>query len=253
MKCFRIPTIKSSIPGYTETRRQVLIGAPLALATCIATPNKLLAALRDSDSSESLANFVADTAQQAMVLKADATPSGQDTYVNYLANVVSAVDDVSLDGLSERSWKNLDPGVYLGNSGRNKAFFVVHWQLDPGAFLPPHCHPKTSVCTLGLEGSATLRHFEASKDVPSYKEDRDSEFLIRETRRLELTAGATSTLTEYRNNIHLFAAGNRGARGIDVTTDYGGDGSFSFLEFEHDRPVDRNDGTYLARWIGTTL
>ena len=90
----------------------------------------------------------------------------------------------------------------------------------------------TSVCTLGLDGASTLRHFEIESDAPSYRDDRDTEFLIRETRQLRLEAGSTSTLTEHRDNIHLFEAGPQGARGIDVTTDYGGDGSFSFLEFD---------------------
>lgn len=253
MKCFRLPALRSRTDGYRELRRHVLLGTPATLAACLASPNRLLAALGESESSRQLEQFIEDTNERASRMKSDASSSGQDSYVKYLSEAVSAIDQVSKDGLSSRSWKNLDPGVFLGTSGRNKAFFVVHWQLDPGAFLPPHCHPKTSVCTLGLDGSATLRHFETGPDVPSYRDDRESEFLIRETQRLELTAGSISTLTEYRDNIHLFIAGNQGARGIDVTTDYGGDGSFSFLEFDHDRPVNRSDATYLAKWIGTSL
>lgn len=252
MKCFQVPTSRSSVPGYVETRRQILVGASTALAACIASPNQLLAALQDSDYDDSLERFIDGTSRQATELKLNATQSGQDQYVNYLAGAVSEVDNAPVDNLSESSWKNLDPGVFLGVSGRNMAFFVVHWQLEPGAFLPPHCHPKTSVCTLGLRGDATLRHFEAEAGAPSYRDDRDSEFLIKETRRIELTAGTTSTLTEYRDNIHLFVAGKQGARGIDVTTDYGGDGSFSFLEFDHNKPA-RSPDSYLARWIGTSL
>jgi len=253
MKCFRIPTLNSRTDGYRELRRSVLLGTPATLAACLVTPNRLLAALEESDSSQQLDQFIKDADDRASRLKSDASDLGQDAYVKYISEAVSTIDQVSKDGLSSKSWMNMEPGVFLGTSGRNTAFFVVHWQLDPGAFLPPHCHPKTSVCTLGLEGSATLRHFETDSSVPSYRNDRESEFLIRETQRIELIAGSISTLTEYRDNIHLFLAGSKGARGIDVTTDYGGDGSFSFLEFDHDRPVNQNNGTYLAKWIGTSL
>jgi hypothetical protein len=253
MKCYHLPALASRIPGYSELRRHILIGAPAALAACVLSPNRLLAAMEESESNGQLEDFIGNTAQRAIQLKSDASSSGQNAYVNYIAEAVSSVENVSKDNLSPKSWKNLQPGVYLGVSGQNSAFFVVQWQLEPGAFLPPHCHPKTSVCTLGLEGAATLRHFEPESTAPSYRDDRDSEFLIRETRRLELLPGSTSTLTEHRDNIHLFVAGDRGARGIDVTTDYGGDGSFSFLKFDHNNPEGNGTDTYLARWVGTSL
>ena len=253
MKCFRIPTVTSRVPGYSELRRHVLIGAPAAIAACLASPNTLLAAIDESQSDAQLEKFIASTNQQASDLKLDHSASGQDTYVEYLANAISDVKQVALGNMSTSTWKDLDPGVFLGTSGRNSAFFIVHWRLHPGAFLPPHCHPKTSVCTLGLAGNATLRHFDTDSTAPSYRNDRESEFLIRETRRLELSAGSISTLTEHRDNIHLFSAGSQGARGIDVTTDYGGDGSFSFLEIDDDRPVERDGKLYTAKWIGTSL
>lgn len=253
MNCFRLPRATSSTPGYSEIRRHLLIGAPAALAACLAIPSRLLFALSENESEDQLEIFIATATQRALQLKSDTSGAGQDAYVSYLAEGVSNVREVSQESLSTSSWKGMDPGVFLGVSGRSKAFFVVNWKLEPGAFLPPHCHPKTSVCTLGLDGTTILRHFEAESTAPSYRDDRETEFLIHETRRLELRAGSISTLTEHRDNIHLFQAGNRGARGIDVTTDYGGDGSFSFLEFDHHKPVDRNTGAYSARWIGTSL
>jgi len=253
MKCSRLPTLPSTFSGYTEQRRHVLHCAPAVLAACLASPRKLLAATDDSSSSSALDEFIANTNQQAAALKKDQSESGQDAYVRYIADAITDVAQVPHGNLSTRTWKNLDPGVFLGTSGRNSAFFIVQWKLDSGAFLPAHCHPKTSVCTLGLEGAATLRHFEADPAAPSYRADRQSEFLLQETRRLLLSAGSISTLTEHRDNIHLFEAGPQGARGIDVTTDYGGDGSFSFLQFDRNRPFDKGKGTYLARWIGTKL
>jgi len=253
VRLLTLPTAESEVPGYVEQRRAVLIGAPAALAFLLSSPARLATALDRQSSDRELDEFLADSLDRALELKTDASARGQDEYVGYLEKAVTAIRDVSRDPLSATSWKGFDPGVFLGVSGRNRAFFVVQWRLAPGAFLPPHCHPKTSVCTLGLEGTSTLSHFEIETEAPSYRDDRETEFLVRRTRRLELAAGVTSTLTEHRDNIHLFEAGPEGARGIDVTTDYGGDGSFSFLEFDRARPEDSSGLLFSARWLGSDI
>ncbi|MDX1555677.1 MAG: hypothetical protein R3212_06605, partial [Xanthomonadales bacterium] len=190
------------------------------------------------------------TSNEATRLKMDDTPEGQEKYIRYLASAAKSVTSVEESGISEKSWKGLDPGVYLGLAGRNKAFFVVHWKLTPHALLPAHCHPETSVCTLGIEGQSRLRHFQPDPDAPSYLHDRETVFRVFETQRLDLRAGTISTLTEHRDNIHLFEAGPDGARGIDITTSYGGDGSFSFLAFDQHEVGDSADDVYFARWTG---
>ncbi len=253
MKCFRIATARSSVAGYRESRRHLLLSTPAMLAGILSSPNRLFAALDGAETNDKLDEFIAETTQMASALKSDDSAEGQDAYVAYLADAVLRVKQVSRDNLSNSSWKGFDPGVFLGAPGRNSAFFVVHFELEPNAFLPPHCHPKTSVCTLGIEGSATLRHFEAEASAPNYKTGGEADFLIRESRRLQLEAGRISTLTEHRDNIHLFEAGSSGARGIDVTTDYGGDGSFSFLSFDHNKPVEQGTDLYRAKWIGSNI
>ena len=253
MKIFSIPTADPTIPGFSEQRRMLLVGAPAGIALLLSSPGRLVASMDEVGTDTELERFLSESLDRALELKAHVSADGQDEYVRYLEKLVSDISDVSRDPLSSTSWQGFDPGVFIGISGRNRAFFVVQWRLEPGAFLPPHCHPKTSVCTLGLEGKSVLRHFEAGPDAPSYRTDRDTEFLIRETRRLELTVGMTSTLTEHRDNIHLFEAGPDGARGIDVTTDYGGDGSFSFLQFDHHNSEDTAGLIYRARWIGSKI
>ncbi|MEQ8954914.1 MAG: hypothetical protein RL120_12345, partial [Gammaproteobacteria bacterium] len=228
MKCFNLAPKASHTPGYIETRRQLLITTPVVMAGLAFAPRRLLAALDNAVTTPEVDEFIDAAAQMASALKSDDSRAGQDAYVAYIADAVDHIRNVSRDGLATNSWKGFDPGVFLGELGRNRAFFIVHFALEPGALLPPHCHPRTSVCTLGIEGQARLRHFDPPVDVPDYKTNRDTEFLVTETRRVDLQAGTTSTLTEQRDNIHLFEAGPQGARGIDVTTDYGGDGSFSF-------------------------
>ena len=253
MRLFSLPTLQIRTPGYSEQRRALVIGAPAALACILSSQSALVAAMDATSSDIALQRFLDESLDRALQLKSDASAGGQDEYVTFLESAVTTIRNVSAEPLSQTSWKGFDPGVFLGNSGRNRAFFIVQWRLAPGAFLPPHCHPRTSVCTLGLEGSSTLRHFEVPADAPSYRDDRSTEFLVRETRQLDLTSGTTSTLTEHRDNVHLFEAGPDGARGIDVTTDYGGDGSFSFLEFDHRRPEIPAERAYRARWVGTNI
>lgn len=253
MKCYKLAPRNSDHPGYREVRRFLILAAPAIAGATLLRPARLLAAMDTAVTDDALDEFIATSATKAAALKMDDSEQGQDAYVAYIAEAVASVDQLSRDSLSDRSWKGFDPGVYLGEPGRNRAFFVVQFELAPAAFLPPHCHPRTSVCTLGLEGSARLRHFTTDDDAPDYRSDRSTEFLIRETRSLQLEAGRVSTLTEHRDNIHLFEASASGARGIDVTTDYGGDGSFSFLGFDHTKPEDPRRNLYLARWIGTDI
>lgn len=253
MQCFRLDGETQEADGFSEQRRHLLIATPAVMTALLASPRDLLAALDEAESSAQIDAFLDATKARALELKADDSAAGQDAYVKFLADRVTTVANVPTKNLDDQSWFDMDPGVYLGVAGSNKAFFVVHWKFDPGAFLPAHCHPKTSVCTLALEGNAVVRHFEAPADAPPYRSDRTTEFLVKETRRVTLSPGVTSTLTETRDNIHLFEAGPDGARGIDVTTDYGGDGSFSFLDFDRNRPVDTAANTYSARWIGRKL
>lgn len=253
LRIFELPVLTDATEGFVEERRALVVGVPAVMAAALASPGRLHAAMDDAGSDRELQAFLDSSLADALALKADASYQGQQAYIEHIDRAVGAIRDVSANPLSDVSWKGFDPGVFLGVSGRNAAFFVVQWRLAPNAFLPPHCHPKTSVCTLTLEGAATVTHFEAPDDVPSYRTDRSTEFLVRKTREVPLKPGVTSTLTEYRDNIHLFEAGNEGARGIDVTTDYGGDGSFSFLDIERSEPADRSGGHYRARWIGTDI
>lgn len=253
MKSFRLPTQSTGIDGVVEERRNLLIATPAVMGALLASPRRLFAALDDAQASEQVEQFLEETAERALELKADDSASGQEAYLDYIVERSMTVANVPTDNLDDRSWFDMDPGVYLGVAGRNQAFFIVHWRFDPHAFLPAHCHPRTSVCTLTVEGSTVVRHFDVPADAPPYRTDHETEFLIHETRRVELAAGDTSTLSEHRDNIHLFEAGPDGARGIDVTTDYGGDGSFSFLEFDRNRPQDEKTRAFAARWIGRRL
>jgi hypothetical protein len=62
--------------------------------------------------------------------------------------------------------------------------------------------------------------------------------------------GRIDTLSPDRDNIHCFEAGREGARGIDITSDHGGDGKFSFLTLDYRRPIDAEQRLFEATWTG---
>jgi len=62
-----------------------------------------------------------------------------------------------------------------------------------------------------------------------------------------LTPGRASGLTQARDNIHTFHAGDQGAVGIDINTFLRGNKDFSFLQIA-DKPVDIEKHTYEAVW-----
>ena len=147
----------------------------------------------------------------------------------------------------------LDPKVEFAPSYRSVPFVVIQWRMHPGAILPAHCHPGASVCTLGLEGEARVRNFEIDGVAPAFDAGSKESFLMRETHSQLISPGRVNTLSTLRDNIHYFEAGRDGARGIDITTPYGGDGSFSFVAFEPERPKDVRRKLYEATWTGMKL
>jgi len=139
----------------------------------------------------------------------------------------------------------LDPPVNFGVSFRGKPFFIVEWWLEPGAILPPHCHPNASVCTLGIEGEARIRNFEIAGDAPDFSSKQT--FQVRETHNEIIAPGRLNTLSAFRDNIHTFQAGKQGARGIDISAYHGPDVGFSFLDI-NDKARDAERRIYEAVW-----
>jgi len=144
----------------------------------------------------------------------------------------------------------LEPAISFGVAYRGKPFFIVEWQLEPGAFLPPHCHPNASVCTLGLEGEARIRNFEVVGQAPEFS-SRNT-FLVRETHNEIISQGRTNTLSSWRDNIHTFQAGKTGARGIDISTYHGPDVGFSFLDVAA-TPKEADRRIFEAAWKGQSV
>ena len=240
-----MPQTSELAPGVTIERRSIL-WMPLALAAA-ALPARAAEISAALDWDDFIRLCPADAAQFAR----DASEIGQDAYLNRIASWavrLSGAPDTKLGAFA-----GLNPKVEFGPSFRGVPFAVIQWRMQPHAVLPAHCHPQASVCTVGIEGEARVRHFEVHGRAPAFDSGDRTPFLMRETRSQIVTPRRISTLSSTRDNIHYFEAGGGGARGLDITTAYGGDGSFSFVAFHPEKPSVREASLYEAVWTGMKL
>lgn len=243
-------------PGVMVERRSVL-WLPIAVAaTFLFGRNSHLRADHGSRPRGLIADegrlawdeFLTQSRPLAAELIKDKSGPGQEAYLERLAAL--AVRLKAAPATRMGAFGKLNPKVEFGPSYRGVPFVIIQWRMHPNAILPAHCHPGFSVCTLGLEGEARLCNFEVEGDAPAFNSGSKKTFLMRETHSQIVAPGRISTLSPLRDNIHYFEAGPDGARGIDITTQYGGDGSFSFVAFEPDRPRDPRRRTFEATWKG---
>jgi hypothetical protein len=190
-------------------------------------------------------DFLKQCVPVAEELHRDSSKSGQDSYLYWLASMSARLRLKEAPRAKLGRYGTLDPPVHFGRSFRGRPFFIVEWWLEPGAVLPPHCHPNASVCTLGLEGEARIRNFEIVGDAPDFSSKQS--FQVRETHNEIIAPGRLNTLSAFRDNIHTFQAGKQGARGMDISTYHGPDVGFSFLDIG-DRARDTERRIYEAAW-----
>lgn len=244
-----MPDTNELAPGVTIERRTIF-WAPLAVAAAMLRapqPAQAAPGAAPLDWGDFIRLCPADAAQFAR----DASEIGQDIYLNRIAAWavrLKAAPDTRLG-----AFPGLDPQVEFGPSFRGVPFAVIQWRMAPHAVLPAHCHPQASVCTVGIEGEARVRHFEIHGPAPAFDSGVSTPFLIRETRSQIVAPRRISTLSATRDNIHYFEAGDAGARGLDITTAYGGDGRFSFVKFQPHKPKDAGKRLFEAVWTGMKL
>ena len=161
---------------------------------------------------------------------ADKSAIDDDLFVHQLAGFASTLDDVPKADVFVNA--GLGPGIRVGaiDTGRRRGFFLLRWELDPGAVLPAHNHPNYSFCTICRQGDVNVQNFEIVGAAPAY--DSATPFVVRKTQDQEVFGGRINTLTRNRDYIHELRAGPDGAVGMDIgilhTTDVG----FSYLELE---------------------
>jgi hypothetical protein len=244
-----IPDTHDVAPGVTIERRAIL-WTPLAFAAAALSTAQPAAAASTALPLD-WEDFIRLCPAEAAAWARDTSEMGQDMYLYRIAAWavrLKAAPDTKL-----AAFAGLDPQVAFGPSFRGVPFAVIQWRMAPHAVLPAHCHPHASVCTVGIEGEARVRHFDICGSAPAFDSGVRHPFLIRETRSQIISARRISTLSATRDNIHYFEAGERGARGLDITTAYGGDGSFSFVAFQPNKPKDPKQQLFEAVWTGMKL
>lgn len=250
-------------PGFFETRRRILsVPAWLAGLAVLGRAEKTLASQEMTPSSPMAQtsspagrleweSFLKECVPVAERLYKDPSAAGQDAYLHWIASMISRTQPGAIPRAKKVGrFGTLDPSLRFGVSYSGKPFFVVEWQMDPGAFLPPHCHPNASVCTLGIEGEARIRNYDVIGDAPEFTSRQT--FRVRETHDEIISAGRINTLSSKRDNIHSFQAGKSGALGIDIGTLHGPDVGFSFLELSG-KPADAEQRSFDAIWKGSSV
>lgn len=235
---------RETAPGLFQTRRRLLwLTAGTALLGNHAVGDEPVRPASPASAALCWDDFLKECLPTARALFRDGTPRGVDAYLHFVASMAVRVDPGGLPEAKLGPLPGISPPVSFGVGYRGTPFFVVEWRMAPGAFLPPHCHPNFSVCTLGLEGEAVLRNFEIAGEAPPFKSPTG--FEVRQTHEELIGPGRVNTLSPSRDNIHTFRAGAKGARGIDLSTPHGPSIGFSFLELGEAT----GGSNRKARWI----
>ena len=252
---------RETAPGFFETRRRMFLLPIFALPFALGRAGKALGNQMGQEGSMAgpipsntgrldWESFIKQSVPVAEELHKDPSASGQEAYLHWLASMIARARTAEIPKAKLGRFGKLEPPVSFGVSYRGRPFFIVEWKLEPGAILPPHCHPNASVCTVGLEGEARIRNFEIAGPAPEFS-SRQS-FRVRETHNELIAPGRINMLSSMRDNIHTFQAGRNGARGIDISTYHGPDMGFSFLDIGS-KPIESDGRIFEAAWKGQTV
>lgn len=133
--------------------------------------------------------------------------------------------------------------VHLAN---HRPLVVYQIDMEPRAKIRLHDHHNYNGVIFGVSGTADIRNFEIQASTKKRRKRKGrEEFDIRETVRVRIDAGRTSSLSRKRDNIHEVVAGKDGARLIDVFTFFTKDARSRYLEFD-DKPRGRDKDIYRA-------
>lgn len=190
-------------------------------------------------------DFIKQVIPTAGELHKDFTAHGQDAYLYWMAAMAARLKLKSIPPAKLFRFGELNPPIKFGVGYKGAPFFVVEWKMSPNAVLPPHCHPNSSVCTLGTAGETRIRNFQIVGDAPEFSSKKS--FRVRETHNEIITPGRINTLSATRDNIHTFEVGKDGASGLDISTYHGPDIGFSFLNL-NEKNADTGKKIYEALW-----
>ena len=134
---------------------------------------------------------------------------------------------------------------YLAN---HRPLVVYQIDMAPRAKIRLHDHYNYNGVIFGVSGDVDIRNFEIDTTAKKRRKRKGrEEFDIRETMRVRVGAGRTSSLSRKRDNIHEVVAGKSGARLIDVFTFFTSDARSRYLDFD-DKPRGKDKNLYRASY-----
>jgi hypothetical protein len=242
--------------GVRLTRRSALrsalaLPAWMALATLVAPGRAAVRPAEDDVGRDDEVAAFLETWQKRVTADVEAGATDDDALLHDLLTDVARLDLATFPPRTKDAFSN---GEFTsGPIHGSPTFLVLEFELEPGAPITAHNHVGWSFVSVGVEGEATVRHYEPVGESPDPGSEHDVPFDLREVQRVVLTRGRSSSLTRTRANIHQFRAGPEGARFIDFGVNYatpnGGYTSFSKLAID-EAPTDIARGIHTARWIG---
>ncbi len=130
---------------------------------------------------------------------------------------------------------------------RHQLWEVTEFWLAEGTGFPPHDHRHYNGVILVLEGQVHIRSYDLLG--PECTPPAGRRVRIRETVNRVLVAGAFSTLTTTRDNIHAVRGGPGGCRLLDVFTWLGPHPQSVYLEV-YEQPTEPGTNLYWASFLG---
>lgn len=132
-----------------------------------------------------------------------------------------------------------DPLLQMGRPFRLRLF-----SLPRGRSIVPHGHNNIASAFLVLHGSCRGRHYERVSDATEY-------LLLRPSSDHTYAVGTVSTISDERDNVHWFTAGNTGAQLLNVMVRVGPHGRHHGLRpsriYLDPTVASRSDGLIEAR------
>jgi hypothetical protein len=194
--------------------------------------------------------FLAEAAPLARELVKDVSRTGEDRYLLALAAHAVRLRDVPVPEMRDNTFDKASKartwiGANEGSADGLDPFVVLHWKLDPGGVIAQHPHLYGNVVTLCLEGDLRVRNYEMVEE-PDFV--RAEPFEVRRVNDQVLRAGDVNFVPLTHAYTHGFVAGEKGARGLDITTRTREWQKTPSLVLS-DEPIDEELGLYEGKWV----
>ena len=200
-------------PGVVVERRCFMKSLAVALGS-LAIPGAAMTRLASSDQRLTYEEFLKEVIPVAKKLVGDTSFAGQQRYLLALASYAVRLADAPVPPMRD-SGQGAGGGTFIGAIPGGDPFIVLHWRMDPGSIIRPHAHTYGNVMTVALEGEVRVENYEM---VGVRDFDAKGTFKARKTQSQILTPGQINLVNLESGYVHGFQAGDRGGRGLDITT-----------------------------------